>query len=520
MSVPVPALAERAERGARRLAAAEDVLVASHVDADGLTSAAIASAALERAGIPHDLVFEDQLDEAALRRHAEADPDVLFLTDFGSGQLPAVYDVFGDSEAGTPDRDDLPVVIADHHQPAAADAVPDGAPTRDGYADADCHVNPLLVGLDGASELSGAGATYCVARALAEIGAVDGERTAPTDDAPAPADAAALAADPDPGNRDLAALAVVGAVGDRQTEDGELVGANEAVAADGEAAGVLETGTDLALYGTQTRPLPELLAYASELRIPGISNDRNGAARFLDDLEVDCRTDGDWRRWADLSLDERQVVASALAQRAVRRGVPSDRIDRLVGTTYTLAREAPGTELRDASEFSTLLNATARYDRAGVGLAVCLGDREGALDRARELLADHRRNLAAGVEWVEDHGVTAAEHCQWFHAGDEIRPTILGIVAGMATGAGGVDRSVPIVAFANDDGDLKVSARATHGLVRRGVDLSEAMSRAAAAVDGSGGGHTVAAGATIPAGSAEAFVEAVDSVLGEQLAGD
>ena len=90
----------------------------------------------------------------------------------------------------------------------------------------------------------------------------------------------------------------------------------------------------------------------------------------------------------------------------MKRGVPADKIDSLVGTTYELVAEPEGTELRDASEFSTLLNATARYERADVGLGVCLGGREDALERARRLLANHRRNLSEGLEYVRREGVT------------------------------------------------------------------------------------------------------------------
>jgi RecJ-like exonuclease len=221
----------------------------------------------------------------------------------------------------------------------------------------------------------------------------------------------------------------------------------------------------------------------------------------------------------DLADDEKRTVASALVRRAVSRGVPAEKVDRLVGTTYLLADEEPGTELRDASEFSTLLNATARYGRADVGLAVCLGDRDRALDRARRLLAEHRRNLSQGVDLVEEEGVERGEHVQWFHAGDRIRETIVGIVAGMALGADGVSRQRPIVAFADkaDEAAVKVSGRAPPGMVRRGVDLSAVMSDAAAAVDGEGGGHDVAAGATIPAGAEDEFLARADAVVGEQL---
>jgi single-stranded-DNA-specific exonuclease len=482
---PVPDLEDRARACAQRLREADAVLLASHIDADGLTSAAIAATALERAGIPFEVVFKTQLDETEIASIAAHEYDTVLFTDFGSGQLD---DIAAHERAG-----DFESVVADHHQPAEAET--------------EYHLNPLLAGIDGAAELSGAGAAYLLARALG-----DTSKTRPAGGVTDTADG------PGTDNRDLAALAVVGAVGDMQATGGELVGANSAIVREGVAAGVLGERTDLALYGKQTRPLPKLLEYASEVRIPGISNDESGAVSFLSGLDVDLRDGDGWRRWVDLSDDERRTVASALVQHALQRGVPAGKVDALVGTTYTLERERPGTELRDASEFSTLLNATARYDRADVGLAVCLGDRGAPLERARRLLENHRRNLSEGLERVRSGGVRRADHVQWFDAGDEIRETIVGIVAGMALGVDGVDPDRPIVAFARkNDEETKVSARGTARLVGRGLDLSAVMRRASRAVGGDGGGHDVAAGATIPAGAKESFVAEADAVVAEQL---
>jgi RecJ-like exonuclease len=540
MSGPVPALTGRAADCAERLLAADAVLVVSHIDADGLTSAAIASAALARADVPHEVAFSKQLDESEVATVAATDYDTVCFTDFGSGQL----DVIGAYEAAgafTP-------VVVDHHQPADATTT--------------YHLNPLLEGVDGASELSGAGAAYVLARALADAtdegrAATDGgaagtgtgaeaDPDAQTDPDPDPdtdadvaagtassndeggrATAAAPGAGPvcpgtaaDPANRDLAALAVVGAVGDMQDGRDGLTGANEAVVAEAEAAGVLEAGRDLTLYGKQTRPLPKLLEYASDVRIPGVTNDEAGAIEFLSELDLPLKRDGEWRRWVDLTGPERRTVASALLRRAVASGVPVDRAESLVGTSYTLPGEEVGTELRDVSEFSTLLNATARYERADVGLAVCLGARGEPLDRARQLLRTHRRNLSEGLQWVTTEGVSREgyDHLQWFDAGTEIRETIVGIVAGMAFGGDGVDRDRPIVAFAAaDEGELKVSARGTAALVRRGLDLSAVMGDASRAVGGDGGGHDVAAGATIPADRRDEFLAAADAAVGEQL---
>ena len=471
---PVPELRERAEACAGRLREAGEFLLCSHIDADGLTSAAVATAAFERAGFDFETAFFKQLDVDAVASIAATDHDVVCFTDFGSGQL----DVIAPHEAAG----DFVPVIADHHQPADAET--------------EYHLNPLLEGLDGASELSGAGASYLLARALGDATGAD--------------------------NRDLAALAVVGAVGDMQDGDDGLSGANEALVADAVAAGALEEVTDLSLYGRQTRPLPKLLEYASEARIPGISNDQAGSIEFLSELDVPMKDgDGEWRRWVDLDADERRTVASALIRRAVSSGVPSERVDLLVGTTYVLADEEPGTELRDVSEFSTLLNATARYERADVGLAVCLGDRGEALERARTLLRNHRRNLSEGLQWVTNEGVEREDNVQWFDAGTRIRETIVGIVAGMAVGADGVSARTPIVAFADKgEGETKVSARGSGRLVGEGLDLSAVMREASRAVGGDGGGHDVAAGATIPDDEREAFLATVDELVGEQLNDD
>ncbi|NLV09392.1 recombinase RecJ [Halomicrobium mukohataei] len=486
---PVPDLDDAATACAQHLCRADRVLLASHIDADGLTSAAVASLALERAGIPFEVVFKKQLDETEIASIAAREYDTVLFTDFGSGQL----DVISEHERAG----DFEPVIADHHQPAVVDGQSPSASGKESRAaETEFHLNPLLVGLDGASELSGAGASYVLARALAEVG-----ETEPPD-----------------GNRDLAGLAVVGAVGDMQAVDGELVGANTGIVEEGVAAGVLEEGTDLTLYGKQTRPLPKLLEYATEVPIPGISNDEAGAIRFLESLGLDLKRSGEWRTWADLTDDERQTVASALVQRAVERGVPADDIQTLIGTTYTLTEEPTGTELRDASEFSTLLNATARYERADVGLAVCRGDREAALDRAQTLLSNHRRNLSEGLTLIQERGVTHEDNVQWFDAGSAIRETIVGIVAGMALGTADVDADKPILAFASkDDDETKVSSRGTGPLVGRGLDLSAVMREAARSVGGDGGGHDIAAGATVPAGKEQAFVDAADEIVADQL---
>ena len=81
-----------------------------------------------------------------------------------------------------------------------------------------------------------------------------------------------------------------------------------------------------------------------------------------------------------------------------------------------------------------------------------------------------------------------------------------------------VDRSLPLLGFAETDkGEIKVSARTTQVLVNKGINLSAAMKHAASQVNGVGGGHSIAAGATIPKGAEEEFIKYVEKEIEQQL---
>ncbi len=138
-----------------------------------------------------------------------------------------------------------------------------------------------------------------------------------------------------------------------------------------------------------------------------------------------------------------------------------------------------------------------------------MGDRENAYEDARKLLAEHRQNLVNGLMYVKENGVIQLENIQYFDAGSQIKETIVGIIAGMSSTIV-ENRNLPIIAFAKTDGGVKVSARGTQDLIRRGVNLSEAMSTVSAEVGGAGGGHDIAAGATIPENAKEEFARKLD----------
>jgi single-stranded-DNA-specific exonuclease len=470
---------EKAKEMAERLLQARTVTVLGHIDADGITAAAIASSALRRAGIEHQVRYAKKIDPEEIVKVDEDSAELVWLVDLGSGYL------------STFKRKGL--VVTDHHMintdaPASAKR----RMTLFDYGSEDLHLNPHAFGFDGATEISGSGTTYWVAKAMAQR------------------------------NADLAPVAIVGAVGDFQ-DSGQcrLIGLNRAVVADGKEGETLDSYLDLRLFGRETRPIAKLLQYASDPILPGLSNSERGCMGFLSDLGVELRRQEKWRCWTDLDEDERKVVINGLVDLLLDNDQVHE-VHRLLGEVYVLAKEERGTELRDAKEFATLLNSCGRYGKAEVGLQVCIGDRNENWRQALNNLRRHRENLAEAIAIVKGYGTKRLANLQYIQGGTSfalpVEDTVVGIVAGMILGSGEIANDVPIFAFAETpEGKVKVSGRGTRDLVEQGLDLARAIKLASEKVGGTGGGHNIAAGATIPTDTEWQFLNEADLVIGEQL---
>ncbi|MHB1260927.1 MAG: DHHA1 domain-containing protein [Thermoplasmatota archaeon] len=463
-----PALRRRAEAAAAWLReqreAGRTVTVVHHIDADGVSAAAIAATCLERAGIPFLTFAAKSMDDSHVAQILAAGGQALWFCDLGS----TVYMRF----PGTPR------LVCDHHQLV-----------RDGTEESFAHLNPLLDGLSG-EEISGAGCAYLAAAAM------------------------------DAANIDLLPLALVGASGDLQDrKQGRYQGANAALAAHGAKNGLLDLREDLAFFGSETRPLRRFLANASEPALPGLSGSPRNVERLCRDAGIELERDGIERTWSMLAQDERRALRSRLVDHLLDVGRVED-VARLTRQVVTFRREAVATPVREPQEFGTLLNSTARYGRPEVGLAVARGDRDplGSYGETLDLLLGHRKHLAGAIDAFARCGVTERTAVQWVHLEDKVLDTVVGIVCGMALDGLGLRRDLALLGFAwTPDGKTKVSSRSPHELQARGIDLASALREAAALFGGQGGGHKGAAGATIPRGCEAAFVDAVDRLVGLQI---
>ncbi|MCX6644586.1 MAG: DHH family phosphoesterase, partial [Candidatus Bathyarchaeota archaeon] len=303
--------------------------VFSHLDADGVAAAGVIGKALYRLDARFRIRVTQWVDEKIIGEIVADKPQLVILTDFGSGYLDLLNEKIPNFK----------VLILDHHQIT-------GTLANENFV----QVNPHLFGIDGATDVSGSGVAYFVAKAVNAL------------------------------NVDLAPVALVGALGDMQDryEQRKLCCLNEIMVNDAVAAGLLKVEKDLTFFGRETRPIHKTLATTTNPFIPGLSGEEDKALVFLASLDIPIKQGEKWRALRDLTEDEKKRLCSALADHLLSKGLHLE-VENLIGYIYVLTKEEPNTALRDAREFAVVLNSTGRMDRPSLGIAICMGDRGVAL---------------------------------------------------------------------------------------------------------------------------------------------
>jgi single-stranded DNA-specific DHH superfamily exonuclease len=329
-----------------------------------------------------------------------------------------------------------------------------------GQSPAKAVVNAHLVGIDGATDISASGTCYLVARELDEK------------------------------NVDLAGLAIAGAVGDRQL----FHTANAFILEEALKAGVVSVRKGLKVGDGN---LVDVLAYSTEpfLDITGYPEK---VKEFLDRLGLSGNIE-------TLSEEEISKLVNAVALKLVRQASP-EAIEAVIGEIFLLNREL----VKNVYDFISILNTCGKQKIYGLALSLCLKDQR-IVNEAISLTKEHEKKLTLNIkENVEN--IRKGENLWYITTADALSTGDLA-----STVVRYIHPRLPFICVNESEGILKVSARGTRELVSKGLDLSFALREAAGAVGGSGGGHSVASGASIPLGSSEEFLSIADRIIGEQL---
>jgi single-stranded-DNA-specific exonuclease len=447
------------------------IRLVTHNDADGISSGGILTACAYKMGARFKISSEKKLDEKLIARLVEENPDLIVFSDFGSGYLDII------SESLKQD-----IIILDHHMP------------QDLEVENIIHVNPMLHDVDGARDIAASGVCYFFAKAL------------------------------DPTNVNLAGLGILGALGDQQDkgERKSLIGLNTVIEKDAIDNNLLDKHVGLIFYGYETRPIAKAIAYTTIPYIPGLSGNESNSVAFLKEIGIDILDGSRLRALADLTDEEKTLLFSKLSNHMVSSGCDSKAIHQLIGTIYTFKMEEQSTALRSGREYGSLLNACGKMGMPGVGLSVCLGDRGSVMAEAQDTLAKYRVTISKALDWVQmNDSVEEQDHIYVIRAMDKVNDTVIGVVCGILLSQGILKGNKPIVASAySEDDQLKISTRGTDELVEAGLHMGLVMQEAAEPVEGGGGGHDIAAGAYIPMNKEREFLENVNRLVAEKLAGN
>lgn len=456
------ALMSRASDAAKMIAKVRDdgkrILVVTHIDADGLSSGSLAFHSLVRSSAISSVRAIPDLDHKALESLKVDHFDFYLFTDLGSGMLAELEKSFGAN-----------FLVIDHHQlPPEQASLPNV-------------LNAWSFGYDGGREACSSTMAYMFALAL------------------------------DDRNRDLSPLAVIGAVGDRQDGgDGRsLTGLNRKALDDAVAVGAVEVTKDFLFHGRETRAIHEAIAMTYTPFIQGLSGAKDSSLAALTGAGLLLKERGRWRSLSELSTEEKQKLLEVLTVYIGSTGMGTAAVSELIGEVYSLKLEDSLTPLHDAREFATLLNACGRMDATDTGVAICLGDRDGALADAMKLMTEYRAKLNKAIQALQSGDKVSAHGNVVVVVGDDfIEERMTGSISSLLASSDRYRDKIILVRARSGETEIKFSSRLGNEFAKE-VNLGLVLKEAAEKVGGVGGGHSMAAGAKVPASRKDEFTAVV-----------
>ena len=438
----------------------KSILVTTHIDCDGITSGSIITKALIRQGANCTVRTTNEFSQNLIERLKKEEKRLHVITDLAGGFAKNLDDSIGDNW-----------VVLDHHQ------IPDEEIDNQNV------INAWKFDIDGGTEICAGGMAYLASTALNKD------------------------------NKDLSGIAVVSALGDRQDQGTKksFLGKNQEIVKTAKELGLVDINLDLLLVGRETRPIPDALAFTSQPFIEGLTWNRDACLAILNSAGIELKDGARWRVTSDLDQDEKRNIIEGITKFAQGKN-STEIMDELIGYTYTFPREDKRSFLRDCREFSTMLNSCGRIGKSGVGISICMGDRNKMLQEGEKILVEYRgmireyMNVLGNERWRTN----SDENCVMVNAEGLVPETMTGTISSLIAGSPKNIGKIVILRTDSSEGTVKFSSRKSISC-KSDVNLSDLMRKGAKKFDGVGGGHDAAAGAKITKDKLDGFLDYLES---------
>ncbi|MCL6500449.1 MAG: DHH family phosphoesterase [Candidatus Pacearchaeota archaeon] len=432
------------------------IRIITHLDTDGLSSAAILVRALTKNDQRFTLSIVKQLEQEIIDEIREefSKPKwkALIFLDLGAGKLHEIREIT-----------DLPIFVIDHHEIE----LPTG-----NFEDR----GKLYLIHSTSEKISAAGLTYMFAKEL------DGDKRS-------------------------AQFAVLGMIGD--ILDKSISKLNNSILADAQESGMkLHRGPTVF---SAMRPLHKALEFSSSIFIPGVTGNSSGALEMLREIGIEVKTSNGWRTLMDLNQEEVSRLITAILIRRVNDGRNQDVLDNI----YLIKIAG---QFWDAREVSTMVNACGRLGQGDIALAFLLDSRE-AREEVEHIYSEYKHQLIRALNWVETARKVQGAAYVIINAKNFIKDTLIGTVMSILSSSFVYPKGTVIVGMAyRNDNKIKISARVVRDKEDYGreVDLSRLLSSVIKSIGGEVGGHMNAAGGLISMEKEEEFIEILTKELANQ----
>ncbi len=368
-----------------------------------------------------------------------------------------IFSDMGSGQIETIEKMDCKAIIIDHHQYL-----------KKKTSDNVLQINANLYGINGNYEACGATLSYAVAKAL------------------------------DSKNIDLVYLAIAGATGDKQYIGG-FRGYNKSVLDEGIKNRFLIENIGLKLYG---KSLFDALFNSIDPYYPGLSGDEKGILELLKKLNIDSDI-----KVENLDSNRIKQLQSYLMLQLVKRGCEKNILETIIRPRFW--SDILNSELE---RFADLLDSCGKGGHRGLGLELCMGDKQ-AFSEAIELEKEYKQKILNELLRLEKDGFMEKKRFRYFYSEES---SLGGVIGGIATNFI-LDKEKPLLSIVKKDDEIHISCRGNQYLVSKGLDLGLAMNEAAKKLSGHGGGHKIAAGATIESDKEEIFLESVNDIINNQF---
>ena len=429
----------------------------SHFDPDGLTAASILAIAFKREKISFQLKALKRLEIKQLNVIGASLPKdaLVIFCDLGSGVIEA-FKTWDPS---------IQIYILDHHSLVSECKLQENIHL----------INPHCYSIDGSNKVSGSGVSYFVAIHM------------------------------NSSNTNLAHLAIIGALGDRQDqgENSSLIGLNQKIVEDAIDNQLCTDFVSVWFYD-RTR---DLISCLKRLNIEEF-NEEIAIHYFLNEIGIPFTGKTGRRTVLELDEEEKKKLASEL----IVRNLVDPKV--IYKHDYQLLKEQV-VQIQDARVFANRLNACGRMNRPDVGIALCMGDRNQALTELKPILKAYSKQIGEGIKWVlSDNNLEELAALYFIDGRSRIEENIIGPITSILSSMEGYSEK-PILSCAKiDETRVKISIRKAHSSANE-TELDKLLQRGIKKLnlDTEVGGHSSAAGAILIEKELSSFKNHLNNML-------